>query len=498
MRIAKVTAKPWGGLCVRFAAYALGVISIAGAWWLHTTFGHVSMEQVLLHWRFAAARDSVDPGLVDSFIEHVLAYPLLFAGLATWMDARLRRPAEAQAAVLPAVLRWPAHRLPWIAALAGGCTFAASVNAIEFLESFKRSNYFASHYVAPTTAALHAAPRTKNLVLVYGESLETTYAEPHLFHRNLLQPLTDLGGVSFSRYQQMPGTGWTMAAIVSTQCGVPFKMVSLLDSANQGEQLPHFLAGATCLSDLLHSAGYRNVFMGGASLTYSGKGTFLRDHHYDEAYGRREWHRAGIPDQRFSGWGLHDDDLFANAKDKLRELHAAHRPFNLVVLTVDTHLPSGQVSAQCKALGVNALDEIIGCSAAQIADFVRFVHDEGFDEDTNVVVLGDHLAMRNTLWDRLQDAPNRHVFNAFFAKQAPVKNRDDIVHFDMLPTLLDFIGIASDDGRLALGTSGFAGSVRVPDDDDRRLMADGLLQQSAAYAQLWEPRVAQAPAMTPR
>ena len=68
----------------------------------------------------------------------------------------------------------------------------------------------------------------------------------------------------------------------------------------------------------------------------------------------------------------------------------------------------------------------------------------------------------------------------------------------MLPTLLDFIGIASDNGRLALGTSGFAGSVRVPDDADRRVMADGLLQQSAAYADLWEPRVAPAPAMPRR
>jgi len=361
------------------------VIALAAAWWLHTTFGPVSVEQVLLHWRFAAARDTVDPSLVNSFIEHVLAYPVLLAALATWLDDRLLRRTEGQARTLPALLRWPAQRLPWIAALAGLCNAAIAVDTLEFVGSFKRSSYFASHYLPPTSAALHPAPRTRNLVLVYGESLETTYADPHLFHRNLLQPLTDLGGVSFSRYQQMPGTGWTMAAIVSTQCGVPFKTVSLLDIASQGEKLPHFLAGATCLSDLLHSAGYRNVFMGGASLDYSGKGTFLREHNYDEAYGRREWRRAGVTEDHISGWGLHDDDLFANARRKLRELHAAHQPFNLVVLTVDTHLPSGQLSAQCKARGVQALDDIIGCSASQIADFVRFVHDEGFDEDTNVV-----------------------------------------------------------------------------------------------------------------
>ena len=72
------------------------------------------------------------------------------------------------------------------------------------------------------------------------------------------------------------------------------------------------------------------------------------------------------------------------------------------------------------------------------------------------------------------------------------------MHFDLLPTLLDFIGIASDDGRLALGTSGFAKSVKVPDDEDRRRMADGLLLQSAAYADLWEPRASPAQAASAR
>lgn len=488
MRLAKTAAMPWFSALVRLFAYTLGIVSLAAAWWLHTTFGPVSMEQVLLHWRFASARDSVDSNLVDGFIEHVLVYPLLLAALATWMDSRFLRSTQSDARAQQSLDRWRAPWLPWIAAAAGLCTAAAAVDALEFAVSFKRSNYFASNYLVPTTATLHPAPHTKNLVLVYGEGLETTYADPHLFERNLLQPLTDLGGVSFSRYKQMPGTGWTMAAIVSTQCGVPFKTVSLWDVTRQGENLPHFLAGANCLSDLLHSFGYRNVFMGGASLDYSGKGTFLREHHYDEAYGRREWRQAGVTEDRISGWGLHDDDLFANARNKLRELHAAHQPFNLVVLTVDTHLPSGQVSAQCKARGVQALDDIIGCSASQIADFVRFVHDEGFDEDTNVVVLGDHLSMRNSLWDRLQDAPNRHVFNAFFARQPLAKNREDIVHFDLLPTLLEFIGIPSDNGRLALGTSGFAKSVQVPNDEDRRRMADGLLLQSAAYADLWEPQ----------
>ena len=68
MRLAKVTAMPWISAPMRLLAYALGVISLAAAWWLHTTFGPVSTEQVLLHWRFAATHDSVDASLGNSFI----------------------------------------------------------------------------------------------------------------------------------------------------------------------------------------------------------------------------------------------------------------------------------------------------------------------------------------------------------------------------------------------------------------------------------------------
>lgn len=82
--------------------------------------------------------------------------------------------------------------------------------------------------------------------------------------------------------------------------------------------------------------------MGGASLEYAKKGNFFRSHQYHEVYGREEWQRLKIFSSDFhklGGWGLYDDSLFRQAKDKVLELHKTKQPFNLTMLTVDTHMP---------------------------------------------------------------------------------------------------------------------------------------------------------------
>lgn len=81
----------------------------------------------------------------------------------------------------------------------------------------------------------------------------------------------------------MPGTGCTIAA---TQCGVPLERMTVFDPNTQGQGINSFLKNAVCLPDLLTEQGYRNVFMGGASITFAGKDKFLSQHHYHEAYGR--------------------------------------------------------------------------------------------------------------------------------------------------------------------------------------------------------------------
>jgi phosphoglycerol transferase len=86
----------------------------------------------------------------------------------------------------------------------------------------------------------------------------------------------------------------------------------------------------------------------------------------------------------------------------------------------------------------------------------------------------------------LKQIPDRSIFNLFIAKDLPRKNRETLVHFDLFPTILDFIGIHVQNARMGLGYSGF--SQTNPRLDLHRLMdmRRDLPHPSPLYFALWK------------
>ena len=74
---------------------------------------------------------------------------------------------------------------------------------------------------------------------------------------------------------QTRGTTFTVAGILSSQCGTPL----LFPKGPGGNDILKngFLQEGFCFGDILHAAGYHQVFMGGASTRFAGKGVFLAD-----------------------------------------------------------------------------------------------------------------------------------------------------------------------------------------------------------------------------
>lgn len=447
-------------------------------YWINRYFGTPEIDQIAYHLQFGADGFAAsDPAVLRRFIRWCVLAPLVLfppvLAAERWIASRSARAAARVVPVLPAA-----------ALLAALALWLYQLSVVSYAAASLGPDYFGGHYVPPSTVAVRAT-RPKNLVLIYVESLEAGYSNRQVFGDNLIAPLTELSASSFDSYQQVPGTGWTIAAIVSTQCALPLKRVTVFDEHTQGEMVQSFLPGATCLGDILARHGYRNVFMGGGSPAFTGKDKFLRTHHYHEVYGKEDWQAQGVPDSAMNGWGLFDDDLFSRARSKLRQLHASRRPFNLTLLTVNTHEPAGHLSDSCARRGYAGFDGVIRCTAADVALFVEFVREQGYLADTNVVILGDHLARRNPLADGLARLPERSLFNAFIGLDAPPRNRAQLVHFDMLPTILEFSGLAVAGGRMGLGYSAFNHHPAEP--EPRRLadMRASVLNRSEAYRALW-------------
>ena len=283
---------------------------------------------------------------------------------------------------------------------------------------------------------------------------------------------------------------WTIAGMVASQCAVPLQVYSERDVAPRGDARV-FLPGALCLSDVLAARGWHNVFLGGAPLSFAGKGRFLRDHAYAETYGREEWEREGVRAEELNEWGLYDAAMFRRARAKLAQLHAAGRPFHMSVLTLDMHNPRGFLSPECRRRGVRDFPGIVECTAAEVADFVHFARERGYLRDTTFVIVGDHLAVPNPVYAQLRQAQERRIFGLVVADPLPQFGGRTLHAFDLYPTLLELAGFEVEGGRLGLGRTALGAG---PGQDDRDPLPLASLRGSRAYRVLWEAPAGALPA----
>lgn len=473
--------------------------------WLGRKFGHPNFEQVLYHLQFGS-NDlvDVDQKLVWSHIRQCLLAPIIptlliyvlesivvqirqigFPAYRTKIRTRMQEWASRITPLLGQLcFQIFRRRLPLALIILASLVLLTKLSAWSYIRSLQYVEFFSANYIEP--AAIQAPRHKKNLVLIYAESMEQTYAESSIFGSNLIEGLKVSGtkSESIEQFLQTPGTGWTIAGIVSSQCGVPLRPITMKDiDHTSNEQAKVFMANATCLGDVLKRAGYTNIFMGGAGLDFAGKGKFLLTHGYDEVYGKKDWRERG--ETQFSEWGLHDDRLLANAKKKIDQLEAQGEPYNLTLLTVDMHPPSGFVSDTCKHRGASDYKNIVTCSADMVGQLIRYMHQRGYTKNTDVVVVGDHLSMGAPLDDQLEQAKERTIFNRFFTQTDLDKNRNILYHYDLFPSILYLLGFRFTENRLALGASVFGPlssdyTLNANDNLDEKLKAP-----SDAYTKLW-------------
>lgn len=441
--------------------------------WVARHFGEVGFDQVVF--QFAAGPDSLfsaDAHLIRQFVRTCLLAPVLCA------------------LVLVATFkRWLADRLLVCLALIWLAAFGLVARGFDipgYLVAQWGGDQFAAAYLDPEQVPVVAPVRPKNLLLIYVESFESSYADPAVSGRDLLQPLHRFEqlGRRFAHVRQTPGTGWTTAGVVASQCGVPLKVFGIWNKNRQGEMLPSFLPNATCLGDVLARHGYTNVFMNGPDLRFSGLGKFLRAHGYHELVGKQEWLQRGYEESGLRFWGLPDDQLLLQARHRLDELMQQGKPFNLTLLTVDTHGPKGHLSAACAQRGFVGFPGVVGCTATLLAELLDHIQQQGWQDRIQVMLVGDHLAMKNPLSARLQKASHRSPYNLFLSSDKPVLTKGDVSYFDLFPTLLTFLGFQVPGGHLALGWDAWRDDL-PRDTPERWKNLDRMLQNSTRYAKLW-------------
>lgn len=479
-----------------FIAFSLAGFSA----WLGSSFDNPSIDQIIYHLYYSeGAAIKLGEIFFVTLLAECVGFPVAYAAVATFAHRAIFSRVQQSDRRLVLLDRYKSKRLASagrilhstlpVAAIAVGITaLLLKLSVFSFIGYHFADDHFSHHFTDPRNVNLKAK-KPKNLVLIYVESLENTYGDARAFEKDLLRPIRQLGGVSFGSYLPAAGTTWTIAGMVATQCGVPLRIYSEYNiKKRHATQSRSFMPGATCLGDILQAHGYHNVFLGGAPLSFAGKGEFLKDHGYQTTYGRDEWEKEGVTAREMNEWGLYDSALFERAKAKVKILHASGQRFNLTLLTLDTHNPRGFLSKLCISRGAKNFEDIVECTSQQLADFVNFLSDSGYLKDTNVVILGDHLAVPNPVFDKLKLVPDRQIFNQFISDTPPAKNTDVVLPFDLFPTIVEFTGIQVSGDRLGLGYSGlFESEVRRPEHRLEELTLPSL-GGSASYNGLWRPK----------
>ena len=329
------------------------------------------------------------------------------------------------------------------------------------------SSIYEEYYINPNDVSITSSSKTKNLIYIYVESLETTYASKEdggYQEINYIPRLTKLAqnNISFSDNESLGGfistyaSTWTAAAIFSTTSGVPYLLPSNDPVITEQK---NYASALVTLGDILESKGYYNEFLCGSDGEFGGRAPYLRQHGNYNIYDYYSAIDDGYIDpDYFVWWGFEDEYLFKIAKKRLEEISKSSQPFNFTLLTVDTHFPDGYICGICQNDYPEIAANVIKCTDDQVCDFIEWCQQQPFYEDTVIVITGDHPRMDGALVGNV-DWYDRSIYNCFINAECydsiSDKNRE-FTTLDIFPTVISSLGFDIEGDRLGLGTNMFS------------------------------------------
>lgn len=316
-----------------------------------------------------------------------------------------------------------------------------SVRVAQKLYQQQGPNLLARHLNEQTYHIAAVAP--KNFVYLYLESLERIFLDEDRFPGLTpnLNHLLDQAAVIRHVYTA-PMTGWTMAGMVSSQCGIP------LSTPASASKAVGSISRLVCLGDVLNQQEYYLTFMGGADAEFSKKGRFYSTHGFSEAYGTAELDALAGQVLPKSAWGVYDDKLLEMGFDKFEQLAKTHDRFGLVLLTADTHQPKGHETPECQGMhygnGKSGMLNSVKCADLLVSRFIERFLASPYAKNVVLVVGSDHLLMGNDAGIEEETDTRENLFAMFQSGQASVHDRQ-ATKFDIAPTLLHTLGFEVDE-----------------------------------------------------
>lgn len=339
------------------------------------------------------------------------------------------------------------------------------------------SDYIENNYVDPASVAIAFPESKRNLIYIYLESMEITYADTAnggYLDDNCIPELTKLAeegdcfagsADTLNGAKPLFGTQYTMGGMMAQSAGLPM----FGNTGNTAEFQEDFYPGATVLGDILQANGYKQELMVGSDAVFGGRAKYFQQHGGYEIFDINTAKERGlIPEDYNVWWGFEDEKLFEYAKMEILDLAESGEPFNFTMLTADTHFPDGYLCDKCGCEFDSQYENVIACSSKQVYEFVEWAKEQDFYSNTTIVICGDHLTMDSNFCNSITGDYDRRTYVAIVNSATEYTLGLDRTYstLDLFPTTLASMGCTLGSDRLALGTNLYSGTNTLIEDND--------------------------------
>lgn len=376
--------------------------------------------------------------------------------------------------------------------LLGSLIFALyAIGVFEYeINLFKQTKIYDKYYVDGNGVDITFPDKKQNLIFIYMESMETTNASINNGGAQKVSYIPNLenyalkydnfsSGEKLGGFVPVSGTTYTLAGMISQNSGVNFKLPINIMDKNIVK-----MNGVYALGDVLVDNGYNNYLMMGSQAIFASRDKYFKNHGnyeiFDYTYAINN---ELIPKDYLVWWGYEDNKLFEFAKNKLKDISKEEQPFNLTLLTADTHFTDGYLDSECDTPFDKKYANVMHCSDKMINNFITWVMEQDFYKNTTIVLVGDHLTMQSSFYDDIDKNYTRSVYNVFInsrVKSDTTKNRM-FSSMDIYPTTLASLGVKIDGDRLGLGTNMYSNKKTLMEELGYKYVSNELKKRSSFY-----------------
>ena len=340
-----------------------------------------------------------------------------------------------------------------------------NLNLFEYLININtNSEFIENNYIDPKDTNI-TFNKKNNLIFIVVESLESSFFTkeqggywnyeiiPELY--NLTKDKDSISNSNSITMKMLRGASFTTGSVVTNTTGIPLKS----NLGGKGFTSSSYMPGSYALGDLLKDNGYYNELISASNTTFGGLKDYYKNHGNFEIIDIDTLNKYNLKmtsDDK-GRWGFNDKYLFEIAKKRLDIISKKEEPFDLQLITIDTHFFDGFIGNYSETKHNLQYENAYATTSKLINDFVNWLKEQPYYKDTTIVIVGDHLTMQSNFIND-SEYKDRSVYNCIINPVNNMKINKDrkVTALDTYPTIVASIGGIIKGNKLGLGINIFS------------------------------------------